>query len=192
MSEQNDDKSYSELILGSSMETILAATDQAIPRVPESVFVARVLPLLEKPFYRASMAGYAQFVTELTNPLRVVADGDAEKVLFEVPPLIQTTGVTMPVRGAPTTDTTLRELYQEAERGVDVNRMVTSIMQQVTARPNLQKTLLDPLQAILSRYGKTLDITDEVNKFEDLTPAQGASAKPADIADDSSYTGEFE
>lgn len=195
MSQDQDDLSYSELLLGDSMETILAATDSAIPRIAESLFVKNVLPLLERPFYHASMVNYTRYVQELTNPLRVTSDANPGQVLFEVPPFIQTTGVTLPVKGAPTTDTTLRNIYIEADRGADVNRLLSSFMRQVTARPDLQKTLLDPLKEILARYGKTLDISDEKNQFEELqgkpgTPA--AAAKAAEPAGDDSFTGEYE
>lgn len=195
MSQDSDDLSYSDLLLGDSMERILAATDSAIPRVPESVFIKNVLPLLERPFYHASMVNYTRYVQELTNPLRVTSDTNPNQVLFEVPPFIQTTGVTLPAKGAPTTDTTMRNLYAEADRGADVNRMISTFMHRVTARPDLRKTLLDPLQEILSRYGKTLDISDEKNQIETgaaLPGTPAAAAKAVDVAGDDSFTGEYE
>lgn len=187
---QDEDLSYSDLLLGDSMERILEATDSAIPRIPESVFIKNVLPLLERPFYRSSMAGYARYVQELTNPLRVCSDANPQQVLFEIPPFIQTTGVTLPAKGAPTTDTTMRNLYAEADRGADVNRLISSFMRMVTARPDLQKTLLDPLKEILARYGKTLDISDEKNQIE--TGVAKPVVKAEEPAGDSSYTGEYE
>ena len=194
---QQDDsqtKSYSDLLLGDSLEAILAATEADIPRISESRFINEVLPLLERPFYHQSMAAYTRYVHELTNPLRVTADNDPNEILFEVPPFIQTTGVTMPAPGMPTTDTSLRNMYVEAERGVDVNPMVAQFMSRITRKPELQKTLLDPLKAILARYGRVIDISDEKNKLEAIAPELAPQVKVAEAAPsgDSSFTGEYE
>lgn len=194
----DDDLSYGDLILGSSMTAILEATDAATPVINESRFLAQVLPLLERPFYHQSMVAYTRFVHELTNALRVVSDSDPQKVLFEVPPFIQTTGVTLPAKGAPTSDTTLGNIYREGDRGADVNRMIANFMRSVTAKPDLQKTLLDPLKAILARYGRVMDMSDEKNQIETQAAPAGANAVPgapaaAPIpAGDSSFTGEYE
>jgi hypothetical protein len=187
-------QSYSDLLLGDSLQAILDATEADIPRISESRFVNEVLPLLERPFYHQSMAAYTRYVKELTNPLRVTEDNDPNKILFEVPPFIQTTGVTMPAPGMPTTDTTLRNLYVEAERGVDVNPVVAQFMSRITRKPELQKTLLDPLKAILERYGRTIDISDEKNKLEVIAPELAPQVKAAEIpaSGDSSFTGEYE
>jgi hypothetical protein len=195
--EENDSLDYSALLLGNSMETILESTEAEIPRMPESRFINEVLPLLERPFYHSSMVQYTRFVRELTNALRVHADGNPQEILFEVPPFIQTTGVTLPVKGAPTTDTTLRNIYIEADRGVDVNPIVASFMSRITHRPKLQETLLDPLKKILERYGRVIDISDEKNQIDtpELAAAKTAAATPGvpvEPKGDSSFTGEYE
>lgn len=200
MSQQNpsdDDLNYGDLILGSSMTAILEATEAATPTISEARFVAQVLPLLERPFFHQSMVNYTRFVTELTNALRVVSDSDPQKVLFEVPPFIQTTGVTLPAKGAPTSDTTLQNIYHEGGRGADVNRMIATFMRSVTAKPDLQKTLLDPLKAILARYGRVMDVSDENNQIEVQASPAGAGAVPGAPAapvetGSTSFTGEYE
>lgn len=191
MSTDNEEKplSYSELLLGNAMETIVEEAEKEIPQVSETQFINHVLPLLERPFYHSSMSNYVRYVGELTNPLHVTSDSDAKTILFTVPAIIQSTGVTLPATGAPTTDTTLKNIYAQGERGVDVNPMIANFMSKVAARPDMVVKLLDPLNEILGRYGRTIDISDENNVA--LKPAVEA-AKAPDIAPDNSFTGEYE
>lgn len=193
MGDNAQPQNYSDLLLGGSLEAILEATEAEIPRINESRFINEVLPLLERPFYHASLTRYVGYVGELTNELRVVSDEDHSKLLFTVPALIQTTGVTLPAPGVPTTDTTLRNIYTQADRGVDINPMIHNFMSKVAARPDMSTKLLDPLKEILARYGRTIDISDENNEMSDLQPkATSVASESAPESSESSFTGEYE
>ena len=188
MTEESKSKGYSELLLGDSMDIILQATQEAIPVIAEDRFINEVLPLLETPFRLESMSRYVSYVGELTNPLRVqAADGE---ILFEVPAFIQTTGVTIPIKGAATTDHALKDIYGMAERGVDINPHITALMRSVTARPDMVERVLNPLDAILKRYGRTIQIDDEAVVAEGVAVEPTKPAPPENTGD--SFTGEYE
>lgn len=187
MSDEN--LSYSQVLLGNAFETILEATASNIPKVRESEFKTHVIPLLKRPFHKAHLDAYVKVVGELTNPLRVVSDDNPSEVLFEVPALIQTTGATLPGAGDPTCDVGMRAIYNEGERGVDINPMIASFLRRITDIKPLTDSVLTPIQTILSQYGVTIDISDESELVRDVTE-DDIVATPVDV--DSSFTDEYE
>lgn len=180
--------SYSEVLLGNAMETILDATDSTIPKIRESDFVNNVLPLLARPFKHESLVRYVAVVGELTNPLRVYADINPDNILFEVPAFIQSSLTTVPTGTAASAEVTMRAIYSEGERGVDINPYIANFFKNITRTPDLRASVLDPLRVILERYGRTIDITDD-NEVA-LAPVPASVTEAA--VDGSTFTDEYE
>lgn len=181
---------YGDLLLGSAMDTILEAADEQTPKVTESVFKSNVVAILQRPFHKGHLQAYLRYVKELTNPLHVVSDDDPREVLFTVPALIQSFVPSLPGRGAPNTENTMRAIHTESDRGVDINPIVASHLRNITQVKKHSEAVLTPLREILLRYGVEIDISDENDLVRDLptTPA----APVAETQLDSSFTDEYE
>lgn len=180
--------SYSDVLLGNALNTILEATNSAIPKMRESEFKLRVLPLIQRPFHRAHLNAYVKVVGELTNPLHVMSDDNPDELLFEVPALIQSTGTTLPSDGAPASDVTMRAIYNEGERGVDINPIIADFLKRITNIKDIRTAVLDPLRAILNRYDMEIDVSDET----DLVKDEPMAKQKDPTAESSTFTDEYE
>lgn len=188
MSEES--MNYGDLLLGDAMDTILKSVNEQTPRVTEKVFKESVIAILKRPFHAGHLQAYLRYVKELTNPLDVVSDDNPKDVLFTVPALIQTFLPTLPGKGSPNTDSAMRAIHTEADRGIDINPMIANHLRNITKVENHSKAVLDPLREILNRYGEEIDVSDENDLVRDLPESNNATQ--VDQTYESSFTDEYE
>lgn len=181
---------YGDLLLGDAMDAILESVNEQTPKVTESTFKNNIAVILQRPFHAGHLQAYLRYVKELTNPLAVVSDDNPKEVLFTVPALIQSFVPSLPGRGAPNTDSAMRAIHSEADRGVDINPMIASHLRNITKVENHAKTVLDPLREILNRYGLEIDVSDENDLVRELPELD--TTKVSDQDYESSFTDEYE
>lgn len=149
-------KSYSELILGDALETILAEQENYMPVISEYQFQKEVLDLLENLFELENLQRYSLYVGELTKPLNVVADTDRDQVLFTVPAVVQSPIPTIPA-GNMMVENFLWSLRRDIDLGGHhVDKKIYDYMMQITKVPDYLEQVIRPIQAILARYGRTM------------------------------------
>lgn len=178
-------KTYDQLILGNAPETILAGSDKLTPTISESLFLAEVLPLLESPFGTEMLHRYSRYVGELTQPLKVLEDNHPENVLFTVPALVQSPVVTIATAGGMTAENFMQSLSREAELGGrNIHEKIHQYMMRMTKTPDYRKAVLEPIQAILARYGKKLITAQGPEETPDTVKASASETSSSSFSDD--------
>lgn len=137
---------------------ILSNDEHQTPIVGEDVFIARIVPLLQRPWDPRNQDIYKQYVKELTLPLRVAGVRDGEtRVLFTVPPLHARVDTSM----GSIHDITASHFINQADlirtRGSNepVDQYISEFLQMISMTVPVEKSTLIPIGGILSLYGKT-------------------------------------
>lgn len=141
---------------------IHAGIEKNLPTVSESVFVQRIIPILEKIMVPAHRQAYQKVVVDLMMPLRVVDDKDRDKVLHVVPPIARTPRTTIPqLDGGLSVADVLKnmERYKELNRLDIVDDTMRGYLGRITILPDTVQDILLPIHRILQHYGRELDIT---------------------------------
>lgn len=141
---------------------IAEGIDARLPRVTESVFKARVIPILEKIMVPSHRAAYQRLVVDLMFPLFVTDDVDTNKVLHVVPPLARTPRTTVPqLDGGLSVGDVLYNMnrYRDLNRLDIIDDTMKGYLDRITLMPNLVDDILLPIHRILQVYGHSLDVT---------------------------------
>lgn len=141
---------------------ILSAVETSIPRINESAFKARVIPLLQRIMVPANRAAYQKIVIDLMMPLNVVSDQDRDLVLHTVPPIARTPRTTIPqADGGLTAADVIYNMnrYRDLQRNDLMDDTMRGFLRQITILPDLIDDILLPIDRILRSYGTSLDVT---------------------------------
>jgi hypothetical protein len=183
-------KTHEELLLGDSLQVILDEERRALPVISEYQFQREVLDILENPFGKEALRHFAAYVGELTKPLNVVANDNRDQVLFTVPALVQTPVTTIAYGSGMTAEGFMRTLNRDMELGGKrVNDKIHDFMMRMTQRPNYLETVIYPMQAILSRYGRRMVDLPGVPSPSGETATASPTGAPTNT---SSFSDEYE
>lgn len=141
---------------------IHSGIEARLPRVTESVFKTRVIPILEKIMVPAHRAAYQKIVVDLMFPLYVIDDNDKDKILHIVPPIARTPLTTVPqVDGGLSVADVMYNMdrYRELNRLDIIDDTMRGYLDRITIMPNLVDDILLPIHRILQVYGRELDVT---------------------------------
>jgi hypothetical protein len=145
---------HEQVLLGDSLEVIMAETNSRIPTVSEYQFKREVLGLLRDPFNKHSLSHYEVYVGELTRQLRVVEDGNPNNVLFTIPALVQSPRPSMATPGGYSAENFFRSLTRDIDLGgAGIDQKIVNFLNGVTQAPNVIDVVLKPIREILHRYG---------------------------------------
>jgi hypothetical protein len=155
---------HEKVLLGDSFSTILAETQRFIPVISEYQFQREVLDILVNPYNRDALQRYLPYVGELTQPLRVVDNNNRELVLFEVPAFMQSPITTMPTANGYSADSFFNSLGRDIDLGAHrVNDKIVNFMETITVTPDYQAVVVQPIRAILNRYGRDYQLATASN-----------------------------
>lgn len=136
--------------------------ESRLPRVTESYFKARVIPILSKIMVPAHRAAYQKIVVDLMFPLYVIDDHDPDKVLHIIPPIAPTPRTTVPQVDA---GLSVADVMHNMDRYRELNRLdiiddtMRGFLGRITIMPSVVDDILLPIHRILQVYGAELDVT---------------------------------
>lgn len=156
-------QSHMDVVLGSSLETILSEAEKRLPRISEYQFQREVLDILACPFGSEVLQRYLPYVGEFIHPLLVVDNNDNSKVLFEIPALTQTLQPSMATGSKGySAENFFRSLAREREltNPMVLAEKIGGFLQVISHHPDYVQAVVKPIMDILARYGRTMTTPD--------------------------------
>lgn len=176
--------------LGDWADRIVDGAIQLEPRIGEAHFKREVLDILQNIFTPEALRRYQSYVGEVSMPLNVLDDTDGKTILFTVPALAMRPRPTMATEGGVTANNILKAMERAYDLGdLEADERVAQFMLQITGFGDYQEDVVKPIQTILARYDRTLNIP-EAPKSD--TVVENEDTAPTEQTGNESFTDEYE